>query len=357
MPESDVTRLALEALVAYRICNEVEVETAEARGRSGCLVTTRNGRGYFVKLPSSDVPWLPSSVPAASPFYRHLWAAGSSSEFLKFTPPIVILDEGTGVVVFDGLTRHRSVAAVLASSEEWTSLTVRLSEMLAALHCQLASTNMRDIVASRAAPPVPNLRAITPEDIAQGPHPGYVEYVKALQGFDGLSNRLDYLRDSWTPDALMHGDAKLDNLMIGREGPQSHDPDICIVDWDLAGYGEPEWDVGSVVGSLFYQWSLRHRLNTGLVRSDKPIDIHSAVRAFLVTYATARNCNVETIVRAVAFAGVFLLHASMGATVMRGDFDAHAKWTAMFGSILATNPVDAAEDMLFGDNEASRIPF
>jgi Phosphotransferase enzyme family len=52
-----------------------------------------------------------------------------------------------------------------------------------------------------------------------------------------LGDAIRSVSRTWAPTCLIHGDFKWDNCLRGPEG-------LRIVDWELAGYGDPAWDLG-----------------------------------------------------------------------------------------------------------------
>jgi thiamine kinase-like enzyme len=68
-----------------------------------------------------------------------------------------------------------------------------------------------------------------------------VELVKLLQRDEPLTAALDELRVGWRCEALVHRDVKRANCV-------AHGARVALVDWEMAGWGDPAWDVGSVLG-------------------------------------------------------------------------------------------------------------
>jgi aminoglycoside phosphotransferase (APT) family kinase protein len=50
---------------------------------------------------------------------------------------------------------------------------------------------------------------------------------------------LDRMREQWDPETLIHGDFKWSNLAGGR-----------LLDWELAQWGDPAWDVGGAMHGM-----------------------------------------------------------------------------------------------------------
>jgi aminoglycoside phosphotransferase (APT) family kinase protein len=68
-----------------------------------------------------------------------------------------------------------------------------------------------------------------------------VELVRLLQRDGALGGALDGLREGWRCEALVHRDVKRANCV-------AHGTRVALVDWEMAGWGDPAWDAGSVLG-------------------------------------------------------------------------------------------------------------
>jgi thiamine kinase-like enzyme len=59
------------------------------------------------------------------------------------------------------------------------------------------------------------------------------------------------LRASWSSRAVIHGDVKFDNVLVGaadgRAGGDGPAARVWLIDWELAGLGEPGWDLAGCV--------------------------------------------------------------------------------------------------------------
>jgi hypothetical protein len=79
--------------------------------------------------------------------------------------------------------------------------------------------------------------------------PGLQSVVALVRSPEILRQGLQKTHALWRPDALIHGDLKQEHYMtVSRAGSV----DICLLDWELAGYGDSAWDVGSMVSDLLF---------------------------------------------------------------------------------------------------------
>jgi hypothetical protein len=113
--------------------------------------------------------------------------------------------------------------------------------------------------------------------------PRFLDSNKGTRAFlDGLAHRdelaasLDFVGRSWTAGAVVHGDLRLDNCLLGP-GPAGN---VVLIDWEVAGRGDPTWDVACVVQELL-------TLTGANSAASAAATIRPALRTFLAGYAAA----------------------------------------------------------------------
>jgi aminoglycoside phosphotransferase (APT) family kinase protein len=76
---------------------------------------------------------------------------------------------------------------------------------------------------------------------------GSIELVTLLQADPRLGAAFDALREDWRAEALVHRDVKWANCIAHAPGagPGARLTRVKLVDWEMAGWGDPAFDVGS----------------------------------------------------------------------------------------------------------------
>jgi aminoglycoside phosphotransferase (APT) family kinase protein len=62
------------------------------------------------------------------------------------------------------------------------------------------------------------------------------------------------LRNTWTPQALVHGDLKLHHVIARRQIGPGRPSQIAVIDWETAQTSDPAWDIGSVIAGYLALW-------------------------------------------------------------------------------------------------------
>jgi 5-methylthioribose kinase len=161
---------------------------------------------------------------------------------------------------------------------------------------------------------------------------GRREFVRAVNRHPEFGRALDRLRAEWRAETVIQGDWKLDNCLVSPARDR-----LRVVDWEFAGWGDPVWDLATLLQSYWNFWVLwpsRFAIE----------EIQPALRAALVGYARR-----DVAARAVRFAGARMLQTAFE------RLDKAEKMTAeavrlMQGSLnILTRPEWAAEQFLGSD--------
>jgi hypothetical protein len=79
-----------------------------------------------------------------------------------------------------------------------------------------------------------------------------LDLIRIVQQTPGFGAALDRVRDSWTPEALVHGDVKWDNCLIASADGAGEA--VKLIDWEAAALGDPCWDIGSALSHYLSFW-------------------------------------------------------------------------------------------------------
>jgi aminoglycoside phosphotransferase (APT) family kinase protein len=144
--------------------------------------------------------------------------------------------------------------------------------------------------------------------------------LRIIQHFPEFGALLDRLRQDWREECFLHGDVKSSNLLSAPTGKNGRS-DLKIVDWEMAGIGDPCWDVGSVFSDYLSFWLLSVPI-TGKDPPDRFLELaryplpklQPAIRAFWDSYT--RTMALDTLAaqqrldRAVRYCAARLLETA-----------------------------------------------
>jgi len=182
---------------------------------------------------------------------------------------------------------------------------------------------------------------------------GTLEIVKMVQRSDGLVQSLEQVRRDWRIEALIHGDVRWDNcLWLGGAGAR-----LTLVDWEMAGAGDPCWDVGTALSEYVGAWVAASPLVPEMAPeaiarlSSLPLtDVQRATRALWRAYADTMELGAaadEWCLRAVRYAGARLVEMACETARSSARATEDAVYLLQTGANILERPLDAAVE-LFG---------
>ena len=181
-----------------------------------------------------------------------------------------------------------------------------------------------------------------------------LDLIKIVQQSPELCRCLDELHQCWREEALIHGDLRWDNAYVT---PLAADG-VKIVDWEMAGLGDPCWDVGTVLSEYLAFWLLSAPLAPEIQPQDfvrlAPFPVRRmqpAMRAFWRAYARRMRLDAgpdgDRCLRSVRYAGARLIHTAYERMQHRSKLTEEAVYLVQLGVNILKRPLDAAAD-LFG---------
>jgi hypothetical protein len=128
---------------------------------------------------------------------------------------------------------------------------------------------------------------------------GQRELLRVVQKHSDFGRALGSLREEWREETAIHGDWKLENCLVSPAGERIH-----AIDWEFANWGDPFWDIGTMLQSWWNLWVCR----SSACRIE---EVQPALKAFLEGYASEdRRDPVEMTARALRFAAARMLQTA-----------------------------------------------
>jgi aminoglycoside phosphotransferase (APT) family kinase protein len=149
-----------------------------------------------------------------------------------------------------------------------------------------------------------------------------IQLIRIIQRFTEFCELLDELRRAWRIETLIHADIKWDNCLTSSHSPSGRKTELRIVDWELAGLGDPCWDVGSVFNDYLSFWLLSIPI-TGETPPEHfpdlaryPVErMQPAIRSFWHAYIRRMDLDAATanewLMRAVRYGAARLIQTAI----------------------------------------------
>jgi len=324
--------------------------------RSLCYrVRLADGRSLFVKRRSRATA---ETLAASFAFERRLTEALADRRIRIPAEFLTLAADDDEILVTEDLVGYAPLAERRAeaggTSERWA---FEAGRRLAMLHratageasVDLSPDDQHDV--SRVRLPERLLAALTV--VAPGPaascSDGWVELL-ALVRHAGLLRGLETAVARWSPECVIHGDVTDDNLQC-TESPDAREP-VVFVDWESAGYGDPRWDVGCLVGEFLASWLVGLDVHDGTTLTEwienaaiPFTEVLGEIRAALAGYEDVLPQTLDDRRQWARFAAFSLLSRIAGAAADAPALPPHSAAYLQAAEQLALRP-DAALELL-----------
>lgn len=162
-----------------------------------------------------------------------------------------------------------------------------------------------------------SLERLTPEIFGSVPDDG-LKFYELYQRYDSLGTALVELGDTFIPACLTHNDLKLNNILVHNDWKQADFQMIRIIDWERSAWGDPAFDLGTLIASYLQVWldslvvskslSIEESLSLAIVPLDRiQPSIVSLTRAYLQKFPEILIDRPDFLERVIQFAGLGLI--------------------------------------------------
>ncbi|MEA5619525.1 aminoglycoside phosphotransferase family protein [Cronbergia sp. UHCC 0137] len=212
--------------------------------------------------------------------------------------------------------------------------------------------------------PSQGIDSINPDVLGRIPTEA-IKFHIFYQHDQSLASAIADLSYEWTPCCLIHNDLQLSNILLHSRWEQLDNCLIRLIDWEACSWGDPAFDLGSLLASYLRIWlsslvvdntlNLEESLNLAMI----PLDIIqpsmlALLRAYLDTFPLILEYRHDLILRVVQFTGLSLIHQIKEMIEYKKYFDQHHIYMLEFGKNILTMPQKAVLT-IFGISESEII--
>ncbi len=151
--------------------------------------------------------------------------------------------------------------------------------------------------------------------------------------------RLAALRHEYRFSSVIHGDARLENILLIEPAAGLGVKEIRLVDWELASIGDPAWDIAAVI----QHYAVAHLWSEPPGRP--PVLPYRALDAFWSAYEAARGqAPQDERRRAMSLAGARLIQSAYEHSVAGYPASAYVDRIGRLAHLLLTRPDTPADE-------------
>jgi Phosphotransferase enzyme family len=161
------------------------------------------------------------------------------------------------------------------------------------------------------------LERLTPEIFGNVPDDG-LKFYALYQRYDSLGEALVELGAAFKADCLTHNDLKLNNVLLHNDWDQNDGSVLRLIDWERSAWGDPAYDLGTLIGSYLQMWlgslvvskslSIEESLGLAITPLDRvQPSIAALTGAYLEVFPQILVDRPDFVERSVQFAGLALI--------------------------------------------------
>lgn len=287
------------------------------------------GRNYLIKQPEDRSG---TTLHCEASFYTFCHEHLAGTDIRDILPHLVAFDRDAPALVLDWIGDGVPLWVHYHDHADFPRDALRrLGRALGLVHSRFRSgeqvTDSRLHWLPRGPPPLLRVHRPGLDWLATLSAPGH-EVLRIVQRQRAWLRYLDRLAGLWTPETIIHGDVRSDNVLVVSTLPQAGPTGIRLVDWELVQHGDPAWDVAAALRDLVAFWvstlplpSRAAAKETSEAIAQAPYSwpvIQSAFRAFWQAYREAAALEPgrasPLLLRAVQFSSAHLIQAALEAT-------------------------------------------
>lgn len=319
-------------LVAQGLCNQPEqplskVEPVAAKNFN-LLLTFANGRKLLVKQERHS-----QEGKAAGEFLSEWRIQKFSQRFSElnylrpFLPEVLHFDRENSIIVNSYLDDYQDLMDFYTKENSFNSeIAAAIGTTIATIHCEtfnrqnyqdFFSKNRENSANYQVTSLIRGLERISPEIFGLVPADG-LKFFALYQRYDSLGQAIAQLGSAFTPSCLTHNDLKLNNILLHTNWQQSSNSIVRLIDWERSSWGDPAFDLGTLISSYVQIWlgslvisnslSIEESLRLAMTPLEEiQPSIATLVKNYLNTFPEILEHRPDFLQRVVQFAGFALI--------------------------------------------------
>jgi thiamine kinase-like enzyme len=288
-------------------------------------------------------------------------------------PDITNFDVNNSILIVKYLDDHQNLGEFYGQENIFaTEIASSIGSIIATIHSQtINNRSYKDFFGYSDSNPSPKLTQrmasglarITPEIFGTVPADG-LKFFALYQRYDSLGKAIAQLNESFQPSCLTHNDLKLNNILIAANdqlalanNDSNSQVELKLIDWERSGWGDPAFDLGTVIGSYLIIWlqslivSRSMAIDESLRLATIPLEVlQPSLAALTKTYAT---CFPEIVEhdpkfwqKVMQFAGLALIQSIQSTLQYQKAFNNTGICMLQVAKALLCNPTSSIKSVL-----------
>lgn len=213
------------------------------------------GQSLFVKQLRTRNLETVSCLAREAQCYEYACQDATFSALAPLMPRFIFYDDQNYVLVLELLSEAQNLRQLYSRSMQFDAeIAGKIGSALATFHVAIKPSEKTSERLGELYKRAPWIFSFHSLNVERGSPGGAIAQLHSLlRRYPTLMDRLSELAGLWRTECWIHGDLRLDNCLVcGHDGGGT--PQLKVVDWELAGFGDPCWDVGNVLQGYLSCW-------------------------------------------------------------------------------------------------------
>ncbi|MBD2385079.1 phosphotransferase [Cylindrospermum sp. FACHB-282] len=244
-----------------------------------------------------------------------------------FLSEVLHFDPENSIIVFRYLDDYQDLMEFYDKGKNFpVEIATKLGTILGTIHSdtfnhqeyqEFFSQPSQNLIPDQVSLMIQELERVEPEIFGLVPDDG-LKFFALYQRYDSLGQAIAELANAVIPSCLTHNDLKLNNILLQKDWQDSSNNIIRLIDWERSNWGDPAFDLGTLIGSYIQIWLSSLVISNSLTIEESlrlaitPLElvqpsISSLTLAYLNTFPEIIKHRPDFLQRVVQFAGFTLI--------------------------------------------------
>lgn len=304
-------------------------------------------------------------------FHEFIEQFSELNQIRSFFPEILHFNVDDSVIVLKYFDDYCDLSEFYAQDKNFaTEIATLIGTLLATIHRttfehQAYQNFFEKDVSADQSNPFWTLGRLTPEIFGHY-SADILKFFSLYQRYDSFNQAIAHLTtNAFNPCCLVHNDFKLNNILLHVNWEQTSLEPIRLIDWERCSWGDPAFDLGTIIASYLGLWlgslvvstsmSLEESLRLAMIPLE---ELQPSIAALTVAYfkqfpkILASQSNF--LHRVIQFTGLALIHQIKATIQYQKAFNNTGICTLQVAKSLLCNPVQSISTV-FGQSESELI--
>lgn len=342
--------------------------TDVSRKNRNVRITRRNGTGYLLKQPDAMDPLGEQTIKREANLYMLAHNDSDFSLLKGIMPAFITFDDETCILILEYMNLSQSLKQYIIGNQENAKLqsyAATVGRLLASFHHAFNGYSCYQKISFLPKKyPITLFMARPGPDIFSTISKANLQLIKMIQQDYDFWQSLGNLPLEWKAHTVIHGDMRLDNVILSSESGNTESSEIRIADWEFSDIGDPAWDVGGVIQDFISFWIFSMSI-TGMETAEEIIasnhdlllKVQAAIGALWCAYASFsqmdnNECN-RFLTRSLKYCAARLVQTAFESLIYTDEITNNAVYLLQLSLNILREPSYARVHLLgvaFNDN-------